>query len=504
MPGPSFRVVAHELHELSAQLPSPERGARPRSKALASDGRNKRVVIIGAGLAGMSAAYRLSQAGHDVTVLEASDRAGGRIVTVREPFTDGLHAEAGAMFVLPRHTEVLSYVAEFGLETYAASAKPSGSMMFMRGVRIANPADPAAPWPVDLTDEERKLGYAGMFILYVLDTALQSIGDPHQPGWPAPEVARYDSMSFHEFLTQQGASPAAIEVLRMGFFDMWGEGIETVSALCLLRELNLCMSPMTTSPEAQPSGESSSAPRAIAGGTERLTAAFAQRLASQIRFGSPVVRIEADGDDLCAVVRTGSGFDRVSASHIVCTIPFSVLRSVELAVPISKRKQWAIDRMEYSSATRVFLEMKECFWVAEDYPPLANTDTTLCWVNDQTPAATTSGILEAYTYGPTARALAAMAPDERIRSILDEMEKVYPGARDNFVAGASHCWDDDPWARGGYPTFLPGDLTMLSPYAGTPEGNLHFAGDHTSLLPGYMEGAIESGHRAAAEVHGAS
>jgi monoamine oxidase len=86
--------------------------------------------------------------------------------------------------------------------------------------------------------------------------------------------------------------------------------------------------------------------------------------------------------------------------------------------------------------------------------------------------------------------------------MLGALEQLYPGAREHFVCGTSVCWGDDQWVRGSHPTMLPGDIALLSPFASTPEANgrLHFAGDHTSLLPGYMEGALESGHRVAAEV----
>ena len=500
MPGPAMRAILQfsvgSQRATTVQTPShPLPRFTPRAGAP-----QRRVVVLGAGLAGLSAAYELMKAGHDVTVLEGSDRVGGRVLTLREPFRDGLHAEAGAMFILSRHTDVHAYIQEFGLATAAAEPRTPGTLFFIDDVIVPDPNAPDAPWPVTLTPEEQGLGFTGMFRKYVLNVALGGIDDPTSAGWPTADALRYDHTSLYDFLAGQGASPGAIKVLRQGFFDMWGEGIETTSALCLLRELNLCV-PSQAQAASDPN---SHVPQSVVGGTDRLVDAFAGRLGARIRLNAPVVRLEHAGAQTRVIVKDGVAFDRIEADYVICTLPFSALRTVELALPVSKRKRWAIERMQYSSATRVYLQFRTHFWDAAKIPPEANTDSVLGWVNLQTPGSdTTSGILEAYTYGATARQLAEMPEEHRISTVLGAMERLYPGAKSQFVTGTSKCWDLDPWSRGAYPTMLPGDISMLFPYTAMPEGHLHFAGDHTSSLPGYMAGAVESGHRAASEVHAA-
>lgn len=94
-----------------------------------------------------------------------------------------------------------------------------------------------------------------------------------------------------------------------------------------------------------------------------------------------------------------------------------------------------------------------------------------------------------------------MKEAERIRFTLEHMEKVYPGIRQNFEGGTSKCWDEDEWARGDYAWFKPGQMTSLLPHIARPEGRVHFAGEHTSPWTGWMQGALESGIRAAREVN---
>jgi monoamine oxidase len=360
---------------------------------------------------------------------------------------------------------------------------------------VLDPASPNASWPVPLTPDEQAMGYFGMLEKYVCTPAMTGIGDPHSAGWPDADVLRYDQISFHEFLRMQGASDAAIAVMRLGYFDMWGEGIETTSALCLLRDVRLALSVP---------GLWAQSPMSIAGGSDRLPTAMAERFDGVIRLNTAVLRIEeAAGGGLAVTVRSGDDEERIEADDVVCTIPFSALRAVELAVPISTRKRWAIDRVQYSACTRVFLQMDQHYWDAIGRPPEAETDGVLGWVNDQSPSwDTTAAVIEGYTSGVTSRRLSRLPEPERIQTMLGALEQLYPGAREHFVCGTSVCWGDDQWVRGSHPTMLPGDIALLSPFASTPEanGHLHFAGDHTSLLPGYMEGALESGHRVAAEV----
>ncbi|TFH66348.1 MAG: hypothetical protein E4G90_04025 [Gemmatimonadales bacterium] len=144
-------------------------------------------------------------------------------------------------------------------------------------------------------------------------------------------------------------------------------------------------------------------------------------------------------------------------------------------------------------------------WEQQSLPGTVATDLPIMYINDQTiTQAGPQGILEAVTAGPRARWWGVMeAKDRHTRTVLD-MDKVFPGLAKDVIAGASKCWDDDPWSLGDYCCFEPGEMQRFLPFLGQPEGRLHFAGEHTSALPGWMQGAFESGHRVALEVHQAT
>ncbi len=469
-----------------------------------------RVLVLGAGMAGLAAGYQLARAGYDVTILEARDRPGGRVQTIREPFEGGQHVEAGAMFLPGQHALTIGYAARFGLELAPIGPDDLPTMMYVRGTPIVDPNAANAAWPVPLWDRERIHGVAGQFMDYIIG-AVAEIGDPRAPGWPTPAALKYDTMSMAEFLQAQGASPGAIELLRLGYLDLWGDGIESYSALLILRDMAGLMNavPPHTGhkhPKLRKApGPSGPDPRTwnwqVAQGNDRLPAAIAAdpALASRVHYGEAVARLErgADGPVRCRTA-TGRLFE---ADAVICTIPFSVLRSLELAVPLSREKLRAIGRLEYTSFTRVYVQTATRVWKKLGRPGIANTDLPVRWVNDQTAAQTGAmGILESGSAGPQARAFAALGDVERARQVVAGLDRVYPGVANEVVCSTSKCWDLDPWARGDYCWFLPGDMRALLPSIVSAEAGIHFAGDHTSPSPGWIQGAIESGHRAALEI----
>ena len=270
-----FALAARDASLFAADAQS----LRASDGGLERRGAPKRVVVVGAGLAGLAAAYELAQAGHDVTVLEARGRAGGRVETMREQFSDGLYAEAGAMNVYDTHDWTMKYVKLFGLTLDASQPSTLASVIYLRGQRLVSKQGQAVEYPLDLTAEEKKMGRRGMWEKYVMSVA-KDVGDYDAPGWPGASLLKYDRMTFTEYLRAQGASPAAAELLGLGALGAFGDGASTVSALVMLREV---------------------AHRSrlkqnfyIRGGTDLLPRAFASKLSDRIRYGAPVVGIEQD------------------------------------------------------------------------------------------------------------------------------------------------------------------------------------------------------------------
>jgi monoamine oxidase len=192
-------------------------------------------------------------------------------------------------------------------------------------------------------------------------------------------------------------------------------------------------------------------------------------------------------------------------------MPFSTLRHVAIDPPLSPPKMIAIHELPNTSVCRVYVPVEDTIWSLPSETgttPVrtgtANTDLSSQWFHNSTFVQHgTTGIIGAYAAGPRARALAALPDETRYAVAASEIAQLFPGIGAPVGPGVTKIWDDDPWARGGYCWFRPGDMQRFMPHLAAPEGHIHFAGDHTSHSPGWMEGALESGHRAAAEVNAA-
>jgi monoamine oxidase len=324
-----------------------------------------------------------------------------------------------------------------------------------------------------------------------LGAALDGLGDVTAPGWPADRgLEKLDGMSAAEFLRSRGASPGAVSLLRVGYLDRIGNGIETYSALMMLHALALRRTETTR--------------YAIKGGTDLLPKAFAASLGARIRYQAPVVRIEPGERSASVIIGDNGKNQRLTADHVVCTVPFSVLKHIEVVPPFSPQKTSAIHQLPYTSVAGVFLQFGRKVWRTENLYITADADGAIKWVFEHTVYQSgPRGVLEAQATGAEARGLTRMTESDRIRFALEETEKVYPGIREEFERGASKCWDEDPWALGAFAYFRPGEMLPLLPHLGRVEGRVHFAGEHTSRWSGWMQGALESGLRVAREINSA-
>lgn len=460
-----------------------------RPATLGRSGDPRKVIVVGAGLGGLAAAYELKQAGHAVTVLEAQLRAGGRVYSMRAPFSDGLYAEAGAVFIPDSQTLTLQYIDHFALPLYHFQPGDLRRIYYLDGKRFEETTyGESVDWPFALTPEERELGFFGMQVKY-LAPIFDALGDPTDPAWPPEHLKPYDAMSFADFLRNQGASPGAVALLRLGFNDTWGEGIDSTSALFMLRSIASQMDALEL--------------YTLQGGNDLLPRAFAAQLRENIFYGAPVVRIEQNAQGVRAVFQQAGTYQSLEGDYLICAVPFSVLRHIEVDPPFSPEKRGVIEQLPYTSVARIFLQFRKKKWTdgpgawsATDLPLMNICDSTFSQQGAR-------GILSSFVVGREARRLTAMSEEERLRFTLQQMERTYPGISVYFEGGASKCWDEDPWARGGYSWFKPGQMTALSPHLARPEARVHFAGEHTSTRGGWMQGALESGNRAARAINDA-
>jgi monoamine oxidase len=475
-------------------LPFPRDYLRPGLPSRRPGDRSQRVIVVGAGLSGLTAAHELVRAGHDVTVIEARERAGGRVHTIRRPFADDLYAEAGAMFAGGPH--VSRYAQELGIDFVSpgtGSGESGDFLFYVRGERLRSGRDATPEWPLELTDAERRMGRGGMFREYVTG-AVPEIGNPLDPAWPPEELKKYDDMSFAEYLASRGASPAAIALLRLDVLDMYGQGFESMSALAFLRD-------WAARRFMGPGG----AGGVIPGGTDRLPEAFLPGLADRIRYDTEALRLEQDESGVRVVCRSGGRTETLEGDRMVCSLPFSVLRTLEISPALPADKRRAIDTLPYSTITRVYVEVDARYWEDGGFNGAAYGDAGVPRVLVHPMGRRTEGaVLEAHTGKDIGTRLAAMDEESRLAYARTELAKIHPGLDEHARGGTSYAWTEDPWARGGYSSFAPGMIFEFLPVISRAEGRIHFAGEHTSRLSTSMDGALESGVRVAQEIDAGS
>ena len=441
-------------------------------------------------MAGLAAAHDLVQAGHDVTVLEASDHPGGRVCTLRDfdGFTEGVTAEAGAMFLPASHANTIKYakLLNMPLQPVTGQGVP---VYFLQGQRIPLEPNVHIQWPVNLTALEQQAGLQDMIEAYAAPNVTQ-LGNPQDPHWPPKSLKPLDDMTYSEYLQSRGASPCAAAIIGQRYHCLYGDGIDTCSALFQLRDSDL---------EAT---HNSTGSFFVQGGNDLFPEALAATLGDRVTYQAPVYGISHRRAGVTTFFEQDGLRQQLTADHLVCAIPFAALRErVKVDPPFSPAKREVIRDLPNTSVARVFLQMKEQFWIAQGFNGAAFTDLPIMSIYPSyEPQPDGKGILSCYAAGPQARAITAMAEPERIEFVLDQVAKVFPEAPQYFEAGVSKCWDEDEFARGGYIWCRPGQMTRFVPEAPIPEGRVYFAGDHTSAFPGWIEGAIQSGLRCSQEI----
>ena len=361
-----------------------------------STGAPQRVIVVGAGLAGLSAAYELTRAGQDVRVLEAQSRAGGRVLTFRDPFPDRLYAEAGATRIHKSMDRTIKYAKLFNLQL--TSFYPTDD----RFVRLRGGKREMVRW--------KRL---------------------------ASEVEKF--------------------AISLEQANQWFR---------------------------------------IEGGNDQLPQAFARMLADKIIYNAPVVGIEQDSNGVRVRFSTHGAQQTIPADRAICAIPATILTGIEVSPPFSTAKRQTLEKLTYESASRVFLQCRERFWEQQNLNGFGVTDQPAeIWASSFGQPGV-AGILQSYTRGNVSLRLTRQTEKERISATLDVMERVFPGARESLERGVSKCWSEDKWTRGAWAHTDEKQLKQLA----QPEGRIHFAGEHISTQPSWMQGALESGERAAREI----
>ncbi len=446
----------------------------------------KRVIIIGAGMAGLAAAYELARAGHDPVILEAQNRVGGRVYTLRK-FAPGLYAEAGAMRIPRVHDLTLGYIEHFGLEMRPFLMGNPKGLVHVGGRRMTAEQADMTPDELGFVVAEHERGRSAFALWEEATKDLKALLDADPvAGWEHI-VREYDGYTLREFLEHKGFSEGAIEMY--GVMNFVEAGINNA----------------VTEEFREDFGKAYEDMQEIVGGTDGLPNAFYAELSDRIRFGAEVHEIHQDTDSVTVHFKTEAGRYSATGDYAIVTLPFSVLRQVEVLTPFSREKQRAIRQLNYSASTKVLFQVRERIWETDDgiYGGATVTDLPIRRMNYPTPDPTTSRgmLLASYTWDQDAARWGAMDEETRLEEALDDVAKIHPRIRDVYEVGASHAWYDDRFANGAFALFEAGQQTQLQADIVKPEGRIHFAGEHCSLYHAWIQGGLESGLNAARAIH---
>ena len=190
----------------------------------------------------------------------------------------------------------------------------------------------------------------------------------------------------------------------------------------------------------------------------------------------------------------------VHATRVILTVPFSAMAAIAIQPPLAAAKARAIAELPYFPAVRFLLQMRTRFWENEGLSGTARTDDPAELWDATYDIPEDAGILGVTAGGAIGEQLKPLTEAQALKAGTDLATRTFPGAGRAFQRGTVMRWSNDPWARGAFAVFRPGQMTTLAAALARPDDRIHFAGEHTSAWNGWMEGAIESGERAAAEV----
>ncbi len=450
-------------------------------------GERKKVLIIGAGMAGMSAGIELIGQGHDVTILEGRMRAGGRVQTLRSPLAPGLYADLGAARIPENHDWTMKYINKYGLQTVPFNPTEGTFIQYMKGKRMKHTATTPVPledYPLKLKGKEYKLGWQNI-VAQPFEPIMRQLGDPTKLDWPSDAIKSFDNFSFKGYLRDQGYSSQIADILFIGWEK---EGAEmNMSVLESMREFSL----------------SFGAPRVkVVGGNDLIPTNMAQEISDYILYGQKVLDIQQTNEKVFVTVEQTRENITYSADYLICTLPLTVLRNMDVVETFSQEKQNAVNNYGYWDLSRSILQVSDRYWKEEGFNGFAATDQpTEIWDPMYEVDGKRGMIANYIKHNDSRKKLAELTDEERLEFSMNHIDEVFPGIRRVYEGGYTKCWGEDPWSLGAHSIGEVGQMTNMLQTLFKPEGRIYIAGEHASAYHGWMQGALESGARCAKEIN---
>lgn len=442
------------------------------------------ILVVGAGIAGLTAAYRLRQAGVRVDIIEARNRVGGRIRSLPKAAGTQLTAELGGEFIDSDHTCLRSLATELGLKIVDLLAVEQGlvkNTYFFDGRRVSL--------------EEIIRDFAP--VAQQIDADLEAIANFESYAVFDRPTAKLDRLSITQYLDRIPTTHLIRELIQVAYTIEYGRDSEEQSCLNLLYLIG-------TEPGEFELFGTSDERFYIDGGNSQVPRRLAQLLADSIQTGTVLESLKSLSDNRYRVcLRSGDKTFERNYERVLLTVPFSVLRKIQLDVDLPPVKRLAIKTLGYGTNAKLITGYRETIWRSR-YGSTANVYTDLgfqnTWESSQSRYTPGQGLITNYTGGRQGLVLGTATPEIHAQNLVSQLEQVFPGIRSVRLQGKANLahWPSHQYSRGSYSCYLVGQWTQMYGVEGERVGNLFFAGEHTSLeFQGYMEGGCETGEAVA-------
>jgi monoamine oxidase len=464
--------------------PSPAQAPPPSSSATSA---GPRIAVVGAGVAGLNAAYKLQQVGLRARIFEGSDRIGGRMFTATDLLGDGLTTELGGEFIDSTHEEMLALMMEFGLERLDTQAPEATSLKsetyFINGRHYtqAQAARAFVPLARRILEDYDSLGD-------VVDYRTEGGG------------SAFDRQSIAQYLDGLGATGWMRELLDAAYVTEYGLDTGEQSALNFIFLIGT--GDLKDRDAFALLGESDERYK-VRGGNQKIVDELAKRVAPQIQRRHRLEAVRSKGEGFTLTFQRDGGVVDEDADVVILAIPFTLLREVKMQVELPAVKKKAIQELGYGANAKVLVGFRNRPWQVQGYSGDTYTDEAfqLAWDNSFLQKAPSGG-LTLYSGGKAALAVGEGTAEAVAERLMTGVERAYPGAmkaRNGKVA--RFHWPTFPWTKGSYSCYKPGQWTTIAGAEGEAVGNLFFAGEHCSYdFQGYMNGGAQSGADAAKAV----
>ncbi|MGF7238571.1 MAG: flavin monoamine oxidase family protein [Frankia sp.] len=437
-------------------------------------------VVVGAGLAGLTAARSLVAAGREVVVLEARDRVGGR--TLNHDLGDGQVVEAGGQFVGPTQNHILALADELGVKTFPAFN--DGASVYVHKGRPRRFTGDIPPDPLALPG----LGLA----MARINRLSRQV--PIDAPWRAAHAERWDAMTFATWIRRITAGSGGLDLVNVFLGSAYGGTAADASLLFSLHYIAGMGDENSPGTIERGIGVTGGAQESrFAGGSQLLSIIMAEQLGGRVVREAPVHAIEQD--DRSVTVRSGAG--TWTAQHAVVAVPPALAARITWSPLLPPQQNALFGRLTFGTLMKCEAVYDTPFWRLDGLngQGVFRSGSPLCSVFDNTPPSGAPGVLMGFLGGRQWRAWAQRPARERRGAVLRGFVQVAGRAALRPREYFEQDWTSEEWTRGG-PTAVapPGVLTDLGPWRDRPFGRVHWAGaEHANYWNGYMDGAVRSG-----------